>query len=391
MDGQYWDKSGVAHDSHEAMVSADNANQASGHWAYKESASMSSVLGGGKAGFGGILYILKIIPYIISFCVYFLFSIFETSKGGKGRLLQSIAFGILVGLPVSLLFSDLFSLLPVGSKSASPQGALMLIVQISQVFSYIVIALLAIWYYKSHYGAVRCMRMNFLVLLINPLTIFIFGAVLMFVITFVMTVNGTIDGYAPNSVVIGIPFIIAAIFYLITAKPFIEQAKYLKSRNMPFPEWETKNERKQREKQEKERAEDIAKYERRKEEEKNYKEGQKEYKESIKKLDHEAEQWAEENKEQVADYVELKKQAVQFMKRKDYGSAVKLLTEMLTKCPDYTYSIKPLLAESLINNRMYDEAVKVCDEILEKNKDRLYGNDAVNAQKLRDKAIKKKG
>ena len=28
MDGQYWDKSGVAHDSHEAMVNADNTNQA---------------------------------------------------------------------------------------------------------------------------------------------------------------------------------------------------------------------------------------------------------------------------------------------------------------------------------------------------------------------------
>ncbi|MDR0503761.1 MAG: hypothetical protein LBH16_10635 [Treponema sp.] len=251
MDGQYWDRSGVAHDSHEAMVSADNANQASGHWAYKDSTSMSSVIGGGKAGFGGILYILKIIPYIISFCVYFLFSIFETLKGGKGRLLQSIAFGILAGLPVSIPFSDLFLLLPVGSLSASPEGALMLIVQISQVFSFIVIALIAIWYYRSHYWAVRCMHMNFLVLLINPLTIFVFGAVLMFIITFVMTVNGTIDGYAPNSVVIGIPFIIAAIFYFKTAKPFIEQAKYLKSRNMPFPEWESKSERKQKKKQEK--------------------------------------------------------------------------------------------------------------------------------------------
>ena len=38
------------------------------------------------------------------------------------------------------------------------------------------------------------------------------------------------------SLVIGIPFIIAAIFYLISAKSFIEQAKDLKSRNMPFPE-----------------------------------------------------------------------------------------------------------------------------------------------------------
>ena len=79
-----------------------------------------------------------------------------------------------------------------------------------------------------------------------------------------MTVNGTIDGYAPNSVVIGIPFIIAIIFYLITAKPFIAQAAYLKKHNMPYPEWETKNERKQRQKQEQSRAEDIAAYERRK-------------------------------------------------------------------------------------------------------------------------------
>jgi len=49
--------------------------------------------------------------------------------------------------------------------------------------------------------------------------------------------------------------------------------------------------------------------------------------------------------------------------KKDYDNAVELFSEMLSKCPDYSYSIKPLL---------------------------VYGNDTVNAQKLREKALKKK-
>jgi hypothetical protein len=124
---------------------------------------------------------------------------------------------------------------------------------------------------------------------------------------------------------------------------------------------------------------------------KQEKEEQQQEKEKQRQSEIESKQWYDDNKGQVDNYAELEKQAELFIKKKDYSNAVSLYTEMLSKCPDYTSNIKFLRAEAFLNNGMYDEAIKDCDDLMSGELITYkYGKYADKLQKIRATALKKK-
>jgi hypothetical protein len=207
----YWDQAGGSHETYEDMHNADNANKASGHWAYQESGSSGSGgSGGGNAAIAMIIAVMVIIPAILAKIFSAIFAFFF-KLWIVGKFLQTIIFGLFCTSVVISFF---------GVAMYLPYDAILLMAASIFIIS-------GLWYWLFHYDEIKTISIKeFSNAFTISFAILFYGFFICnFIITGITSVlfGRIVERIVFNIVTLGI-FIAAIIAYLKKTKEYRQEA-----------------------------------------------------------------------------------------------------------------------------------------------------------------------